>query len=80
MNAAQLEAIEAKITAAKAEVAKAQGSQETLKAQLLKEHGVETIEEAEALEAKLSEQVKELTARVDEDFAALQVVLAEAVV
>ena len=80
MNAAQLEAIEAKITAAKAEVAKAQGSQETLKAQLLKEHGVETIEEAEALEAKLSEQVKELTARVDEDFAALQVALAEAVV
>ena len=79
MNIAQLEAIETRIATAKAEVAKAQGSQETLKAQLAKDFGVSTIEEAEAKEAELAEQVKTLSARVDEDFAALQVALAEAV-
>ena len=79
MDIKQLEAIEAKISTAKSEADRAKGSRDALMAQMEKDYGVKTIEEAEKLEADLTAQAQDLAAKVDESFAALQVAYAEAV-
>ena len=75
----ELTALEAKITAAQADKAKAEGALSTLMAQAEKEFGVTTLEEAEAAEKELSESVADLSAKYDEAVTKLKADYQEAV-
>ena len=71
-NVDELNQLESKITAAKAEVSKAEGAIAQLEAQAEKEFGVKTLEEAKALEASLEAEVAELSKKFEEALAKLK--------
>ena len=71
-NIDDLNALESKITAAKAEVSKNEGALAQLEAQGEKEHGVKDLEGAKALKAELETEVAELTKRYDDQLAKLR--------
>ena len=75
----ELAALEAKITAAQAEVSKNEGALAQLMAQGEKEHGVKSLEEAQAKEKELSESVADLSAKYDAAVAKLKADYQEAV-
>lgn len=79
MDIKQLEALEAGIAKAKADESRAQGTLEALISQAERDFGINSIEEATALEAELAEQVQSLGRRADDEFASLQAAYAEAV-
>lgn len=72
MNIKELEALEAQIAKGKDEHSKAQGALDQIQAQAKKEFGVETIEEAQAKEAEISEQAATLSRKLDDDFQKLK--------
>lgn len=72
MNIKELEALEAQIARGKDEYSKAQGALDQIQAQAKKEFGVETIEEAQAKEAEISEQAANLSRKLDDDFQKLK--------
>ena len=78
-NLEDLNALEAKITAAKAEVSKSEGAIAQLEAQGEKEFGVKDLEGAKALRAELETEVAELSKRYDNQLAQLKADYMEAV-
>lgn len=78
-NLDDLNALESKITAAKAEVSKNEGALAQLMVQGEKEHGVKDLEGAKALKAELETEVSELTKRYDDQLAKLRADYLEAV-
>ena len=78
-NIDDLNALESKITAAKAEVSKNEGALAQLEDQGKKEHGVKDLEGAKALKAELETEVAELTKRYGDQLAKLRADYLEAV-
>ena len=78
-NLDDLNALESKITAAKAEVSKNEGALAQLMVQGEKEHGVKDLEGAKALKAELETEVSDLTKRYDDQLAKLRSDYLEAV-
>lgn len=79
MDIKQLETLERQIADAKAAESRAQGTLDALTTQAQRDFGINSIEEATALEAELAEQVRSLGQRADDEFAGLQAAYAEAV-
>ena len=65
MDLKQLDTLEQNIAKAKTDLARAEGTLEATVAQASKEFGVSTPEEAEKLEAELSQQVAEYSRQLD---------------
>ena len=78
-NLDDLNALESKITAAKAEVSKNEGALAQLMVQGEKEHGVKDLEGAKALKAELETEVSELTKKYNDQLAQLRADYLEAV-
>lgn len=78
-NVDDLNTLEAKITAAKAEVSKAEGAIAQLEAQGEKEFGVKSLEEAKTMQTTLEAEVAELSTKYDNALAQLKADYAEAV-
>ena len=78
-NVDDLNALEAKITAAKAEVSKAEGAIAQLESQGEKEFGVKSLEEAKTMLADLETEVAALSTKYDNALAQLKANYAEAV-
>lgn len=78
-NLEDLNALESKITAAKAEVSKSEGAIAQLEAQGEKEFGVKDLEGAKTLKAELETEVADLTKRYENQLAQLRSDYAEAV-
>lgn len=76
MTIKDIEAMEAQIQKASDEGARAQGAQDQLLAQVEKEFGVKTIEEAKALLVQAEADVLSLSRKVETDGALLQADLA----
>lgn len=72
MQLRDLEALEARITKAKDERSRAQGSMDQIMSQAKAEFGVSTLAEAKAKEAELTEQAAELSRKLDDEFTKLQ--------
>lgn len=72
MNIRELDALEAQIAKGKDEHAKAQGALSQIQAQAEKEFGVQSIEEARAKEAEISEQAAQLSRKLDDDYQKLK--------
>lgn len=79
MQLRDLEALEAKITKAKDERSRAQGSLDQIRSQAKAEFGVETLEDAKAKEAELTQQAADLSRKLDDEFTQLQADVATAV-
>jgi predicted nucleic acid-binding Zn-ribbon protein len=71
-NVDELNRLETFITAAKAEVSKAEGAIAQLEAQAEKEFGVKSLEEAKALEESLEDEVAELSKKFEDALAKLK--------
>ena len=71
-NIDDLNALESKITAAKAEVSKNEGALAQLMVQGEKEFGVKDLEGAKALKAELETEVSELTKKYENQLAQLK--------
>ena len=65
MDLKQLDALEQSISKAKTDLARAEGTLEATVVQASKEFGVSTPEEADKLEAELSQQVAEYSRQLD---------------
>lgn len=74
----QLRQCRIKIETAKQQMAQAQGSLETYTANLKANHGVSTIEEAEALKSSLDQTLNTLKTELAESLAAIEKIFAEA--
>lgn len=79
MQLRELEALESQITKAKDERSRAQGSLDQIRSQAKAEFGVETLEDAKAKEAELTQQAADLSRRLDDEFTKLQADVAQAV-
>ncbi len=79
MNVKDLELLESQITKAKDERSRAQGSLDQIRSQAKAEFGIETLEEAKAKEAELTQQAADLSRRLDDEFTKLHADVATAV-
>ena len=79
MNIRELEELESKITRAKDERSRAQGSLDQIMSQAKAEFGVSTLEEARAKETELTQQAADLSRKLDDEFTSLQADVARAV-